>query len=104
MKLDCQQSSEVTVQTLSARLFWDVAVESVDFEAHAVWLARRVLEYGDWSDWQALVRYYGRERLAKIVTQIRSLQPKSLAFCKIWFDLPESAFRCSTQKQSQQAY
>ena len=82
---------------LSHNLFWDVRAEDIDFEKHAAWLARRVLEYGDWPDWQALVRYYGRERLAGIVTGIRSLHPRAFAFCKVWFALPESAFRCSTK-------
>jgi hypothetical protein len=85
---------------LSSHLFWDVRPGDIDPEQHAAWLARRVLEYGDWPDWQELVRYYGRERLADIVTRIRSLHPRSLAFSKIWFDLPATAFRCSTNQQS----
>lgn len=84
---------------LPAHLFWDVRAEEIDPERHAAWLARRVLEYGDWPDWQTLVRYYGKERLAGIVSSIRSLNPRALAFCKIWFDLPASAFRCSTSPQ-----
>ena len=84
---------------LSPHLFWDVNEDQIDPEKHAAWLARRVLEYGDWPDWQALVRYYGKDRLAEIATSIRSLDPRALAFCKVWFDLPASAFRCSTQKQ-----
>jgi len=84
---------------LPPHLFWDTDPEKIDFEKHAAWLARRVLEYGDWPDWQALVRFYGKERLATIVTGIRSLQPRAFAFCKIWFDLPASAFRCSKSPQ-----
>ena len=84
---------------LSPHLFWDVRAEEIDFETHGAWLARRVLEYGDWPDWQALFRYYGKDRLAEIVTSIRSLQPRALAFCRVWFDLPTSAFRCSTPPQ-----
>jgi hypothetical protein len=85
--------------SLPPHLFWDVRSEEIDFEKHAAWLARRVLEYGDWPDWQTLVRYYGRDRLAAIVTGIRSLNPRTFAFCRIWFNLPASAFRCSTAPQ-----
>ncbi len=85
---------------LSPRLFWDVSAAEVDPDRHAAWLVRRVLEYGDWPDWQALVRHYGRSQLAGIVVGIRSLQPRALAFCITWFDLPASAFRCSTAPQS----
>jgi hypothetical protein len=89
-----------TMPPLSPHLFWDVRVDQIDPEKHSAWLARRVLEYGDWPDWQALVHYYGRSRLADIVTGIRSLHPRAFSFCKVWFDLPASAFRCSTHPQS----
>ncbi|MCU0797960.1 MAG: hypothetical protein MUF31_18720 [Akkermansiaceae bacterium] len=82
--------------SLSAHLFWDVLREEVDPEAHAPWLTRWVLEYGDWPDWQSLVGYYGKDRLIGIVISLRSLDPKALEFCKVWFDLPSSAFRCCT--------
>jgi hypothetical protein len=82
--------------TLSHHLFWDVDRAAVDAERHAPWLVKRVLEYGRWEDWRVLVSHYGRPRLAGIVTNLRSLHPKALAFCQAWFQLPPSAFRCST--------
>ncbi len=82
--------------SLSEHLFWDVDRSTMDPETHACWLVKRVLEYGRWSDWQLLVAHYGKSRLAEIATSIRSLQPRSLAFCQAWFQLPPSAFRCST--------
>ena len=85
---------------ISDHLFWDVDRTSVDPGKHAPWLVKRVLEYGRWSDWQILVAHYGKPRLAEIVTGIRSLQPRALAFCQAWFQLPSSAFRCSTSMPS----
>ncbi len=85
---------------LSKHLFWDTNPNQIDFDHHAAWLAQRVLEYGDWSDWRTLVKYYGKDRLANIVISIRSMHPKALAFCKVWFELPESSFRCSTNPPS----
>jgi hypothetical protein len=84
------------MKPLSPHLYWDVRADEIDPEQHAAWLTRRVLEYGDWPDWQALLHYYGKSRLASIVTDLRSLQPRAFAFCRVWFDLPASAFRCST--------
>ncbi|RYD39447.1 MAG: hypothetical protein EOP85_15920 [Verrucomicrobiaceae bacterium] len=86
---------------LSEHLFWDVDRSTVDPETHAGWLARRVLEHGLWADWKCLVAYYGKPRLAEIVTGLRSLQPRAFAFCCVWFQLPPSSFRCSTSKPSQ---
>lgn len=83
------------VQGLSEHLFWDVDRDSIDAEKHASWLVQRVLEKGRWSDWQKLVATYGRNRLADLVTDLRSLEPRAFAFCRAWFDLPPNAFRCS---------
>lgn len=86
--------------SLSEHLFWDVDRSTIDPEKHAAWLVKRVLEYGRWSDWQALVGQYGKPRLAEIVVTIRSLQPRAFAFCQAWFQLPPTAFRCSISTPS----
>jgi hypothetical protein len=79
---------------LSEHLFWDVNLDEIDPEKHALWRVGRVLEYGRWADWKILAAEYGKPRMAKIVKGLRCLSPKSLAFCCAWFGLPESAFRC----------
>jgi hypothetical protein len=87
--------------SLSDHLFWDVDRSGVDPERHAAWLAKRVLEHGRWRDWQTIVSYYGKPRLAGLVKDLRSLQPRALAFCCAWFQLPLSSFRCSASMPSQ---
>jgi len=88
------------MNALSSHLFWDVIREEVDPVTHAAWLTRRVLEYGRWADWQILISEYGKPRLAELATGLRTLSPKTLAFCSAWFQLPKSAFRCSTSMPS----
>ena len=79
---------------LSDHLFWDVDRSRIDPDRHAAWLVQRVLEYGRWRDWQILVAHYGKPGLALRVTGLRSLQPRAFAFCRAWFQLPHSSFRC----------
>jgi hypothetical protein len=81
---------------LSDHLYWDVDRSGVDPERHGAWLAKRVLEYGRWSDLQILVAHYGKSELAELVKGLKSLQPKAFAFCCHWFQLPPSDFRCFT--------
>jgi len=88
------------VPPLSPHLFWDTTPESIDLQKHAVWLTKRVLEYGRWRDWQILLDEFGKSRLATIVVGIRSLDPKAAAFCCAFFALPSSALRCSTSNPS----
>ncbi len=90
------------MRALSDHLFWDVNRNEVDLTKHAAWLTGRVLEYGRWEDWQILVSEFGKSRLAELATELRSLSPKSLAFCCAWFELPRSAFRCSNTTPFQQ--
>ena len=80
---------------LSPHLFWDVDRESIDPGKHQAWLAKRVLEHGRWGDWKALVEFYGKTALEETVTGLRTLEPRSFAFCRAWFDLPASSVRCS---------
>ena len=100
MSLNHSSKQVLAGMALSAGLFWDVRPETIHPEQHAGWLARRVLEFGDWPDWQQLVKYYGRERLAEVLKEVRSLEPRALAFCMAWFNLPSDSFRCSTFPQS----
>lgn len=81
---------------LSPHLFWDVDRDSLDPSTHGPWLTKRVLEHGRWKDWQTLVSFYGKAELAELVTGLRTLEPRAFAFCRAWFDLPASSFRCST--------
>lgn len=80
---------------LSDHLFWDVDRTAIDPERHAAWLAKRVVEYGRWADWQLLVGHYGKPRLVELLTGQRILQPRAFAFCCAWFQLPPTSFRCS---------
>lgn len=88
------------INALSGHLFWDVNRDEIDPARHASWLTQRVLEYGRWADWQILVAEYGKPRLAELATGLRSLSPKTLAFCFACFQLPKSAFRCSASMPS----
>ena len=75
--------------SLSPHLFWDTDASQVDPDRHAAWLVKRVLEYGRWCDWQALLETYGRERLAGIALGIRSLDPRAAAFARAYFGTAE---------------
>lgn len=89
------------VPALSPHLFWDTDPDQVDFDRHASWLVKRVLEYGRWRDWQLLVRTYGKARLAEIVPGIRSLDPRAASFARTFLSLP-SPSTCSNSTPSPQ--
>jgi len=63
------------VQSLSRRLFWDVDPETIDDRAHCRYVIQRVLQ------------------------QIRSLDPVTLAFAACLGNVKEETFRCCTSRQ-----
>ncbi len=87
-------SAKECIQGFSLNLFWDVSLESIDLEANAPYVVQRVLEYGQLSDWLLLVAYYGLERIGKIAVNLRTLEPKALAFVSLMTSIPKESFRC----------
>jgi hypothetical protein len=84
----------------SPSLFWDCDPALIDVEVNRLFVIGRVLTRGRYTDWLALKELYGVDRLRHEVTQLRSLDPRTLAFCCVYFDLPKESFRCCTKTPS----
>ena len=89
-----------TMLTFSSSLFWDCDSDSIDLEAHSAFVIGRVLMRGRLADWQKLKRHYGIERLRREIVRLRQLDPRTLAFCAAYFDLPRESFRCFSKTPS----
>ncbi len=67
-------------QSFSDYLFRDVDKSSIGLEVNAPYVVRRVLEFGQFSDWNLLVQRYGIPRIGSIAQNLRTLEPKALSF------------------------
>ena len=88
------------ISQLSPVLFWDVDREHMDIERHSAGLIQRVLEYGQIGDWKVLLNYYGLEKIVSITKNLRSLEPRALAFVSTVSRTPLEQFRCYNTRQS----
>ena len=88
------------IHGFSDYIFWDVDRDSVDLDKNAPFVIRRVLEYGQLSDWKVLLGYYGLDGIVKVSKQLRSLEPKALSFISIISQTPIEQFRCYNTRQS----
>lgn len=61
-------------------LFWDVDRQTLDEERHADFIIKRVLNFGDLEDARWALGRYGSERIARVVSTARDLDPKSRSF------------------------
>lgn len=97
-------TNENIIQQFSEYLFWDVDKSSIDLEANAAYIVKRVLERGQLNDWKLLQSYYGLSRITEISMELRDLDPKSLSFIATLSHTPKEKFRCYTERQSAQRH
>ena len=93
-------TKDSNIFNLSEYLFWDVDRLTVNMEANASFVVKRVLELGQLGDWQLIVSYYGLERILEIAKGLRALDATALSFISSITSTPRDSFRCYTQKQS----
>ena len=86
--------------SFSPNLFWDIDASSLDANAHSRYIVERVLMRGKLSDWVALMRLYGADRVKQEALKIRYLDRVTLNFCSQFFNISKSKFRCYKQAQS----
>ena len=85
---------------LSKVRFWDIDFTKIDYDMRARYVIERVVMYGNWQEWQEIKRYYGLERIKLEAMQTRYLDPKTLNFLSLYFQVPKEQFRCYIWKQS----
>ena len=52
---------------LPARLFWEYDYETIDWNKAAVIVIERVLDRGNSQEFEAMVRFYGREKVVDVL-------------------------------------
>ncbi len=75
-------------------LFWDVTFDSIEWRKHARFVIERVVSRGNLQDWETLKTIYGKNKIQQEVLCIRSLDPKTLAFLSVYFNIDKTSFRC----------
>jgi len=92
------------VENLSGHLFWDTDKSSLLNNSSEIFILERVMEYGTIEDWRAINKFYKKEKLKKLVVQLKNISDKSFAFLSNYFDIPKEKFACYTKNQSQRNF
>ena len=75
-----------------------------DFDKHKNQIIYKVVEFGQLSDWEKILTYYGKDEIKKTVLQLPSLDVTTLSFLSIYFDIDKTKFRCCLNKLSVQNF
>ena len=93
------KNSEI-LNSFSKHLFWDVNITDVDIDKNSKFVISKVLQYGLFSDWKIIAKYYGVNKIATIATSIRELDKKTSSFLSVISGIPKTKFKCYSTKQS----
>ncbi len=89
---------------LSKSLFWDINIETLDYQKHASYVIDRVLSHGTLQDFQTIKTYYGKPKIKRVAKSLRYLDDRVLHFCSAYFNSPLTDFRCYTTRQLNQSH
>ena len=87
------------IPNLSKTAFWDVNFDEIDFDKNAVFVMEKVFNFGLWTDYIAIVKYYGKERIKQDVVKGAYFKKKVLNFLCVIFDLQAVDFKCYSRRQ-----
>jgi hypothetical protein len=84
---------------LSSQAFWDVDMDSIDYDKNARFVVEKVIDRGNLEDFKSLRQFYGDEKIKKEVINAKWLGDKDIYFCCAIFGLNPDDFKCYTKKQ-----
>lgn len=87
------------ISVLSPSLFWDINVETLNWDTHAQLIVERVITRGNYFEFKKVEEKYGKEMVGAFVRNIRKLNEKDISFVHIYFGIPLAELKCYTKKQ-----
>ena len=52
-------------------LFWDTDFDTLDWQQNSEWIIQRVFEYGDESEIEETIQFYGKKRITNVLSSIK---------------------------------
>jgi len=90
---------EKTKPIFNKCIFWDVNFEQMDLDLRATFVIERVCERGDVDDIRQCRRYYGDEKVTKVLLNAKFLPEHRMHLASAVIDKPLTEFRCYILRQ-----
>ncbi len=74
----------------SQHLFWDAPITTIDIEHHKNFIIERVIGRGLLADFYLLLKMYTQTEIISAIKKSKTLDPKTVNFCCIYFEIPRS--------------
>jgi hypothetical protein len=93
------KADNTIISGLNPRYFWDVDVSLLNDTSSSRLIIERVFSIGDVHEMNRLIRFYGKEKVVEVLSNINYIDPKSLNFISKLFKKPLTEFKCYNLKQ-----
>ena len=85
---------------LKKEWFWEAKFEEIDKQKHKDLIIQRVVDFGMWEDFLALLAYYGRQTCIQSLMKNTELTLRGVYFASHFFNKKLTDFTCYTRRQS----
>jgi hypothetical protein len=87
------------ISQLNKSYFWDTDFDSLDENKSKRLIVERVINFGNLTEIKLILEYYGLSETKNIVRNLAYIDPKTLNFLSLLFNIPKTEFRCYIQKR-----
>jgi hypothetical protein len=88
------------LKQLNKTYFWDISPEFLDDQKSRKIIIERIMNLGNLEEIKSVRNYYGDEVIKDTIINLNYIDPKTLNFLSLLFDIPKNKFKCYTRKQS----
>ena len=87
------------IEQLNNAYFWDVDITNLDEKKSKRLIIERVLNYGNLNEIKLIKNFYGIKEIRSTLCKLSYIDPKTLNFISLLFQVPKTKFKCYTRKQ-----
>jgi hypothetical protein len=91
---------ESTLNQLNRAYFWDVDFNKLDKTKSMRLIIERIMSLGNLSDIILIRKIYTEDEIRQTICNLKYLDPKTLNFVSLLFNIPKTRFKCYIKKQS----
>lgn len=87
------------IQQLNKAYFWDVDITQLDKERSKKLIIERIINFGTLGEIKMIIEFYGVKVVSSTLCKLNYIDPKTLNFISLLFQIPKTKFKCYTRAQ-----
>jgi hypothetical protein len=94
----------ILLENINPVYFWDVRRDQLNESVSRKLIIERVFSLGSLREMNLVHDYYGEETIIRTLTSLAYIDPKTLNYISIKYNVPKSHFKCYKRKRSMKRF